>query len=88
MTVHEKINIIYNTTQVFTFDFCLKHKYLHLLIYYLSGYFRRGVNFAIFSQTVRVGSNFAKIGKSKIKNVIVVYGNFSVISRREQVNFQ
>jgi hypothetical protein len=25
--------------------FCLKHKYLHLLIYYLSGYFRRGVNF-------------------------------------------
>ena len=38
-----------------------KHKYLHLLIYYLSGYFRRGVNFAILSQTVRVGSNFAKI---------------------------
>jgi hypothetical protein len=31
----------------------VKHKYLHLLIYYLSGYFRRGVNFAIFSQTVR-----------------------------------
>jgi hypothetical protein len=24
--------------------FCLKHKYLHLLIHYLSGYFRRGVN--------------------------------------------
>jgi hypothetical protein len=35
---------------------------------YLSGYFRRGVNFAFFSQTVRVGSNFAKIEKSKIKN--------------------
>jgi hypothetical protein len=32
----------------------LKHKYLHLLIYSLSGYFRRGVNFALFSQTVRV----------------------------------
>jgi hypothetical protein len=48
--------------------FCLKHKYLHLLIYYLSGYFRRGINFAFFSQTVRVGSNFAKIEKSKIKN--------------------
>jgi hypothetical protein len=34
-------------------------------------YFRRGVNFAIFSQTVRVGSNFAKIGKSKIKNFTI-----------------
>jgi hypothetical protein len=45
--------------------FCLKHKYLHLLIYYLSGYFRSGVNFAIFSQTVRVGSNFAKIEKKQ-----------------------
>jgi hypothetical protein len=32
--------------------FCLEHKYLHLLIYYFSGYFRRGVNFAFFSQTV------------------------------------
>ena len=30
-------------------------------IYYLSGYFRRSVTFAIFSQTVRVVSNFAKI---------------------------
>ena len=37
----------------------------------LSGYFRRGVNFAIFSQTVRVGSNFAKIGKSKIINFTI-----------------
>jgi hypothetical protein len=46
----KKINIIYNTTQVF---------------------FRRDVNFAIFGQTVRVGSNFAKIGKSKIKNFTI-----------------
>ena len=46
-------------------------KYLHLLIYYLSGYFRRGVNFAFFSQTVRVGSNFEKIEKSKIKNFTI-----------------
>ena len=45
----------------------LKHKYLHLLIYYLSGYFRRGVNFAFFSQTIRVGSNFAKIEKKQNK---------------------
>ena len=46
--------------------FCLKHKYLRLLISYLSCYFGRGVNFAGFflSQTVRVGSNFAKIEKS------------------------
>jgi hypothetical protein len=36
----------------------LKHKYLHLLIYSLSGYFRRGVNFALFSQTVRVFFGF------------------------------
>ena len=45
--------------------FCLKHKYLHLLIYYLCGYFRRGVSFAIFSQTVHVVSNFAKIEKKQ-----------------------
>jgi hypothetical protein len=45
--------------------FCLKHKYLHLLIYYLSGYFRRGVNFAHFSHIFRVGSNFAKIEKKQ-----------------------
>ena len=45
--------------------FCLKHKYLHLLIYYLSGYFRRAVTFAIFNQTVRVVSNFAKIEKKQ-----------------------
>jgi hypothetical protein len=30
-----------------------------------------GVNFAVFSQTVRVGSNFAKIEKSKIKNFTI-----------------
>jgi hypothetical protein len=35
------------------------------LIYYLSGYLRRGVNFAFFSHTVRVGSNFAKIEKKQ-----------------------
>ena len=45
--------------------FCLKHKYLHLLIYYLSGYLRRDVNFAFFRHTVRVGSNFAKIEKKQ-----------------------
>ena len=45
--------------------FCLKHKYLHLLIYCLSGYFRRGVTFAIFSHTVRVVSNFVKIEKKE-----------------------
>jgi hypothetical protein len=49
----------------------LKHKYLYLLIYHLSGYFRRGVNFVFFSQTVRMGSNFAKILKSKIKNFTI-----------------
>jgi hypothetical protein len=38
---------------------------IHLLIYCLSGYFRRGVTFAIFSQTVRVVSNFAKIEKKQ-----------------------
>jgi hypothetical protein len=27
--------------------------FVHLLIYYLSGYFRMGVNFALFSQTYR-----------------------------------
>ena len=40
----------------------------NMMLKTLSGYFRRGVNFAVFSQTVRVGSNFAKIEKSQIKN--------------------
>ena len=30
-----------------------------------------GVNFAVFRQTVRVGSNFAKIEKSKIINFTI-----------------
>jgi hypothetical protein len=35
------------------------------IYYYLSGYFRKGVNFVFFSQTV------AKIEKSKIKNFTI-----------------